>query len=812
MQFFDFDEIKGRCSCLEVAKTFLGLDVDGSGRCAATWRGGDNPTSISINESGWYDHVRKEAGTVIDLVAAVRFGGSLMLAQQAIGLHLGLTPRVAAQKHLPGETPRNRYEKLIEDGYKEKARYAYTDAAGTLLHQVIRMEHPEKHKEFLQADAQGHYTVKDIDLVLYNLPGVVSSQWACVVEGEKDADTLIAWDIPATTNAGGAEKWREAYTETLAGKDIVILPDNDDAGQRHARLVAAQLKNRARSIRIITLSDVPKGDATDWKEKEGGTKEEFMKRVTAAKALDMDAIPDADESDTDPQVQAAKDANKWTFRNFVLVDEEMPNGKTKKVPKPRKLSHLVDECHKRFLGFPRKCVDTLFDHDRDSGRIFYIHKQSTLFSWIMRKSKNMVDWRQGSEFVTKEEFFEGLLAEAIRYEAISSVPDWPRRSDVYYSYGELPPPSPDHKVFEDLVKFFCPANEGYGAFLRAFLAAPLFYKYGVPRPAWIIDSEDGPGTGKTKLVFLVGHLYQNPPIEVTTHDLKYNTADLVTRLVSGTGRHARVFLLDNVIGDFKSAEYAGLVTRADITGKAPYGRGEEIRPNNLTYVITSNSANVDNDTVIRSFYIYVRRPVDCGGWLERVMAYINAFRMQIFADIIDMLEKHEASGGYAVSPVTRFSEFECRILQPMCGSFSSYADAVKLLGESRSESNIEEDHAQQIEDTIRAELAELSVNPERHSAFIHSSVLKDWLAGMDDEFQGAAPIQIIRNLAKAGLLNRIDHRKRRLYHAGRRSSGIMWTSVDYAESTLKTVDYIIVKRGKKVVSETLVTSPQNEQF
>ena len=74
-----------------------------------------------------------------------------------------------------------------------------------------------------------------------------------VVEGEKDADRLRALGFVATTNPQGAGKWRPEYAEILAGKRVVVLPDNDDAGRKHAGKVAASLRGKAASVKVLGL-------------------------------------------------------------------------------------------------------------------------------------------------------------------------------------------------------------------------------------------------------------------------------------------------------------------------------------------------------------------------------------------------------------------------------------------------------------------------------------------------------------------------------------------------------------------------------
>ena len=84
----------------------------------------------------------------------------------------------------------------------------------------------------------------------------------CIVEGEKDVDRLTTEKIPATCNPMGAGKWRDSYSETLRGADVVIIPDNDDAGRSHAEKVAYSCYGKVASIRIVEL---PVGkDVSEW--------------------------------------------------------------------------------------------------------------------------------------------------------------------------------------------------------------------------------------------------------------------------------------------------------------------------------------------------------------------------------------------------------------------------------------------------------------------------------------------------------------------------------------------------------------------
>lgn len=103
---------------------------------------------------------------------------------------------------------------------------------------------------------------------------------AFITEGEKDADTLRAWDLVATTNSGGAANWRPDHAERFRGLDVVILMDNDDAGRKRADKIGASLQGVTRRVRVLNVADywpkeVPwpagheggKGiDVTDWRD------------------------------------------------------------------------------------------------------------------------------------------------------------------------------------------------------------------------------------------------------------------------------------------------------------------------------------------------------------------------------------------------------------------------------------------------------------------------------------------------------------------------------------------------------------------
>jgi RecA/RadA recombinase len=146
--------------------------------------------------------------------------------------------------------------------------YDYEDAGGKSLFQVVRMVPKDFRQRRRGSDGAWVWNVKGIQLVLYRLPKILAApleQTVYLVEGEKDVHELERLELLATTNPQGAGKWRPQYTETLRGRKVVILPDNDEPGRQHAENVLKTLKAIAADVRIVYLPGLqPKGDVSDW--------------------------------------------------------------------------------------------------------------------------------------------------------------------------------------------------------------------------------------------------------------------------------------------------------------------------------------------------------------------------------------------------------------------------------------------------------------------------------------------------------------------------------------------------------------------
>jgi hypothetical protein len=149
--------------------------------------------------------------------------------------------------------------------------YDYTDVDGKLVYQVQRYTLDDGTKTFLQRRPNGRggwintKVFDGISRIPYRLADLIKypEGTTLITEGEKDADNVAALGLCATTVAGGV--WSASCTAPLTGRDVLILEDNDVAGRQHSLQAAKALHGIAKSIRIVSFTELPKGgDISDW--------------------------------------------------------------------------------------------------------------------------------------------------------------------------------------------------------------------------------------------------------------------------------------------------------------------------------------------------------------------------------------------------------------------------------------------------------------------------------------------------------------------------------------------------------------------
>jgi hypothetical protein len=143
-------------------------------------------------------------------------------------------------------------------GYEVTATYCYTDEAGVPQFYAERRT-PKDFRQYHVVNGRKVWNLSGVRRVLYQLPkvtaAVAAGQAVWIAEGEKDVLALEAAGVTATCNPMGAGKWRDEYAGPLAGADVVIVADRDDAGRAHAAAVARSLAGKAASVRVVEAAE-----------------------------------------------------------------------------------------------------------------------------------------------------------------------------------------------------------------------------------------------------------------------------------------------------------------------------------------------------------------------------------------------------------------------------------------------------------------------------------------------------------------------------------------------------------------------------
>lgn len=223
----------------EFVAMLRGVQKSGDGYSAKCPAHDDRTASLSVTEKNGKLLVKCHAGCATPAVCSA----------------LGITT-----SYLFNGAPRTSRPKIV-------ATYDYRDATGKVVHQTVRYDP----KRFSQRRPNGRggwiWDLKGVELVLFRLPETIqaiqSHKPVFIAEGEKDVETLVRHGFAATCNVFGADKgkgaangkgkWKKAYSETLTGADVVIIPDNDQAGRDHANLVSSSLQGHASRVRLLWL-------------------------------------------------------------------------------------------------------------------------------------------------------------------------------------------------------------------------------------------------------------------------------------------------------------------------------------------------------------------------------------------------------------------------------------------------------------------------------------------------------------------------------------------------------------------------------
>ena len=152
--------------------------------------------------------------------------------------------------------------------------YTYHDLEANPIFWRVRLQHPQTGDKAIRPmnKVNDAYVLKEPIFAegkpLYNLHLLRKEpdKTVFIVEGEKCADALTKLGLLATTS-GSAQSAKDANWQILAGREVRLWPDNDEAGLQYVKDVSAKLTGLDATVRQIDISllNLPvKGDCYDW--------------------------------------------------------------------------------------------------------------------------------------------------------------------------------------------------------------------------------------------------------------------------------------------------------------------------------------------------------------------------------------------------------------------------------------------------------------------------------------------------------------------------------------------------------------------
>lgn len=196
-------------------------------------------------------------------------------------------------RYLPLEKHGPREAKQWEMTWRERGKtvksWCYRDVNSRPLIYDVRLEKPDGSKEVLtlswcQDTKKGseRWAFKNwtSNRPLFNLAGIDTHSDVLFVEGCKCAESalmMVGDDIAATCFAGGASALDLVDISPLNGKNIIIWPDNDEAGFNLQSKLIEKLTPIVNSIKVIEPESYrpEKWDCADFYEEIQGSKQKF---------------------------------------------------------------------------------------------------------------------------------------------------------------------------------------------------------------------------------------------------------------------------------------------------------------------------------------------------------------------------------------------------------------------------------------------------------------------------------------------------------------------------------------------------------
>lgn len=383
--------------------------------------------------------------------------------------------------------------------------------------------------------------------------------------------------------------------------------------------------------------------------------------VASADAVGRDlirlSIPDAVQPPPfDPGKAGGGDAPKGErFKVFNAIDHTytaMVDGKEKKchgkwyVDMPT----ICATIQKRMNQWPRRAGGLIFHlNDNlpdipDSNSVGFISKSDDLFGWIGKTAD--VRWVQGEVIheKTKEKLTPPTKGEMLSYlttnlepsyNGIEFLPHHPPFKNTYYLPTRMPKVRiEDSGPLDTLVNAFNPETLEDRMLLLAALLTPGWGGETGARPVFVLSSDFGKGSGKTSTAIAIASVWGGS----ITVDAKDDWEKFKSSMLCDDALSKRICFMDNIKGRLNSPEIESAITMDKINGWRPY-HGYASRPNNMTWIFTSNTPNLSSDLSLRAVNIKIGAQRHTENFVSWAPGFIAEHRAEIIAKSIEYLRR-----------------------------------------------------------------------------------------------------------------------------------------------------------------------------
>ena len=230
------------------------LDLKILSKSPSEWRiGNKGSLSLDLSKDSFYDREHSKGGGVLDLIQHLgRASNSQEAAQFLEDNGLIENKRSASPK---SKKPLREHIYVDGSGKNVRKSVKYTDGSWKQFRWT---------EKFWKPGVKG---VPNPPYGLYRLLNDPEDYLYFIFEGEKDVERAWKFGLSATCNSGGANNWKTEQSEWLKDRKICIVPDNDEAGKKHAKSLEHSLRKLSIDCFILWeySSDLPeKGDFSDW--------------------------------------------------------------------------------------------------------------------------------------------------------------------------------------------------------------------------------------------------------------------------------------------------------------------------------------------------------------------------------------------------------------------------------------------------------------------------------------------------------------------------------------------------------------------